>query len=371
MSDDTYIIYMKKINVYDEKGIWTYIQELDHPEGKYPKIKLIPMIHIGEEEYFHAMKLELASCDVALYEGAFLNTRGILTTFYRLLASAKRMRLAVQGDRGNNPSFAGDESEKSDIVQEGSDGPQTFVWKTIPYSDFPKFVREVKYIRADLGLKGTERALSSVPKWFWSLSAFFALGAGLLAWPFIDRKTLVASGSSGKAEVDTDFTSAIDELGLPEFLAGHARTFAHYVEHARDEYLQQVLAGEIRKYAKSKHVIGVQYGAAHIVTLRSWLIKEFGYKACDGKYMLVAAAEIGSEKEYLEKQLNRSSAAYFERMEELYFRAFPDGPEDAEFEADLDLQPFDKVATFRACSEDRKRRDRTKGQKPYAYEFAD
>ena len=132
-----------------------------------------------------------------------------------------------------------------------------------------------------------------------------------------------------------------------------------------------MLAGEIKKYAKSKHVIGVQYGAAHIVTLRSWLIKEFGYKATDGKYMLVAAAEIGSEKEYLEEQLNQSSAAYFDRMEELYFRAFPDGPEDAEFEADIDLQSFDKVATFNNWSGDRDCKDQFSGKNPNAYEFAD
>ena len=313
---------MTQISKNDESGYWLNICELESCDSDLPTIKLIPMVHVAEKDFFEAAKLEHYMCDIALYEGAFLRTRGILRLIYRILKGGKRLALSYQNDRSGN-TVSDSNCENTEMFVEYENGPQTYIHKCKPFAEYPeheKFSRTIRYIRADLGAKGTQGALKSVPFWFWIVCSGFLLGMALFGRLFMSRKIL----SELLDEPSTmSFIDSVDDLDLPEWLANHARTLTRYVTTERDEYLKKILDHEIQNNVGKDRLIGVQYGAGHMPVLIDWLVKRRGYSLVESKSMLAIPREISSENEMLEKQYEVTREAYQDRMSALYFAAYP------------------------------------------------
>lgn len=321
---------MNKISYKNQNGLWLYIYHLKHPDKNNPDVKLIPMVHLAEPGFFKTMDLHLYTCDSALYEGAFLNTRGVLRRAYRILAGGKKIDLAVQGDTAARSKRSNRNSEVSETVVEYDGGPKTHTYSDRPFSCCPKhlkFSRNVRYIRADLGPKGTQDAIASIPKWFWFLSAGFLLFAATLGRFLFKKNDLAKNIFPSKRRAEQGLVAEVEELELPNFLEKHAITFARYVTDARDAYLFKSLKRELFKLKSANHLVGVQYGAAHMQKLMDRLVAELGYKIVDSEYVLAIAATDDGEKEILDEQYDHALNAYHARMSDLYFRVYPESEE--------------------------------------------
>ena len=78
-------------------GVRAAIHRLAHRDGGL-EFELFPMIHIGEQSFYDAVRARLNECDLVLFEGVSSLRVRILALSYALTAKRKRLGLVCQRD---------------------------------------------------------------------------------------------------------------------------------------------------------------------------------------------------------------------------------------------------------------------------------
>jgi len=75
---------MAQFSFSDEHGLWMRISYYAHPDSNMPKLTLLPMIHLGEKDYYRAINDEMWCHDTAFLEGSYMPARRALHLGHRI-----------------------------------------------------------------------------------------------------------------------------------------------------------------------------------------------------------------------------------------------------------------------------------------------
>jgi len=84
---------MGQFSFTDEHGIWMRITYYAHPNPNMPSITLLPMIHLGEKEYYRTINNEVWCHDTAFFEGCYMPARRALHLWHRIIGRSSGLSL--------------------------------------------------------------------------------------------------------------------------------------------------------------------------------------------------------------------------------------------------------------------------------------
>lgn len=256
----------------NEMGRWVRIQHFSDPKNKLPDVTLLPMIHIGESEYFTEMSHEAWCHDTCYFEGCWVPVKGLLAALYRVASIFAG--LAFQGGK---ISFRRKQSKLPLNEVQNKLGLDEYMKKmTCDCGQCSQY--SYRLVHADFHKKQAQEAFAKIPL----MNKFalpFLLISGFVIIPFIKLRD---------AMVDmTDTDTAMDEnpwgkFGLP---------FWKFVKDDRDDFLHKVLKAEIHApYNQGKNLC-VKYGADHMKKTAEFLVHELGYAATESRDVLAIKAK--------------------------------------------------------------------------------
>jgi hypothetical protein len=202
---------------------------------------LIPMIHLGEQNYYEEVQKRLMDCQYIIYEGVNSFRGAMLTWSYRFLSKRKRLGLITQGD-GLRLRELKSKLLHSDVSQSEFDKS----WSQLP-------------------LKLRLLLVFVVP--FYSLYLFLFATRSLIA------KNLRLEDLPSRDEIihsDDDFKKLDDLLGSK-----------------RDKIINTYIEQEFLRKRKMDVLIGVIYGAKHIVPIIKFLMAKYGFKVVKAEWITV------------------------------------------------------------------------------------
>ncbi len=202
---------------------------------------LFPMIHVGSKEFFDEVSQRLAECDLILAEGVNSKKANLLTRSYRIVKKIKRMDLVTQ--------------------QEGM--------KVL-------HLRE-KIVNADMEGRAFDERWSSLPP-ILKAQMFFLMPAYVVYLFLFGTKETIAENialedlpSSEEILFQDDNFEKLDALLIDE----RDRELIHKIEdlyHAK---------------RKDKQTVGVIYGAMHMRSVTSFLLRKLKYRVVKAEWITV------------------------------------------------------------------------------------
>lgn len=250
----------------DEAGMWVRVSNYAHPDPDMPTITLLPMIHIGEKEFFREMNYEMWRHDTAYLEGSYMPARKLFHVFHR--AFGKFSNLSLQS--GKLPLW---KKWKQESKTQGKTGLTEAIRKSgcaCGGCDFD----ELRTVRADLHRWHAIKAFKTIP--FWAKLTFpLLILAAIIAAPFMNFRDHVLD--------DEGCENCEGENGFFENLMA---PFWKFVIDDRDLFLRMVLAEEIQRPRNSGKNLCVKYGAKHMSTLDETLMRDFGYELTNQRDVL-------------------------------------------------------------------------------------
>ena len=245
----------------DEAGMWVRVSNYVHPDSAMPAITLLPMIHIGEKEFFREINHEMWRHDTAYLEGSYMPARKLFHVFHR--AFGKFSNLSLQS--GKLPLW---KKWKPESKTQGKTGLTEVIRKSgcaCGGCDFD----ELRTVRADLHRWHALKAFKTIP--FWAKLTFpLLILAAIIAAPFVNFRDHVLDDEECES-----CENCKDEDGFFEKLMA---PFLKFIIDDRDLFLRMVLAEEIQRPRNSGKKLCVKYGAKHISTLDETLMRDFGYE---------------------------------------------------------------------------------------------
>jgi hypothetical protein len=222
---------------------------------------LLPMIHIGENEFFREMNHEMWRHDTAYLEGSYMPARKLFHIFHRVFG--KFSNLSLQS--GKLPLW---KIWKRENKFEGKVGLTEIVRKSgcdCGNCDFD----ELLTVRADLHRWHALKAFKTIPLWAKFTFPFLILAA-IIAAPFINLRDHVLD--------DDDCEGCEHCENENSFLERMMAPFWKLALDDRDLFLRMILAEEILKPRSRSKSFCVKYGEKHMSTLTRTLLKDFGYE---------------------------------------------------------------------------------------------
>ncbi len=228
------------MNFYESTtfGLRVTLYELTSYKVKNIKIRLIPMVHIGEEEFYREVESQLVDSDIILYEGFKMRGNKLGVMNRKVLASRLGLVTQAKFDLGQF---------KDKLVHADYD-PETAKekWGKLPLID-----RLKSSIFFPVYMYFQDRTLTRVKyvKYFMRSNVDIEENEG----PMFDKKERL-------------------------------KNFFH---HERDAVLFKKIQQIIKlNRTESKH-ISLVYGAAHMKSIFRFLSKEYAYKAISGEFIEV------------------------------------------------------------------------------------
>lgn len=240
----------------DEHGLWMHYATFEGPDEDSPDVTLIPMIHVGNRDFYREAHEETWRYDFALYEGAYVPMKSVFRHIYPFLAKAV----------GLTPQGSGNVSLKRQGWKKAHENAprERIMVKSINTSHL-KLSRRQKQIIADMDRKEFSQAIKDMP-----LSA-------KLAFPFILIALLVIAPFAIKRE---DFFDLPEDDNDDDKAGFFERCMRHYFKYAlddRDEFLKYVLRNGIETCQGHDLSLCVQYGQKHMKSLVAFLTEEMNY----------------------------------------------------------------------------------------------
>ena len=201
-------------------------------------IKLLPMFHIGETEYYKNMLSEADTCDLVLYEGVRLDKKRISMQIGRYTSLAEKLNLESQYHFFQNNEF------KTKTVHTDLDGIDAQrAWQNL------KFKEKLKY-----------RFINPI--------GFY------IATHNITRQKLSKAFMTGAEEANLAYGPIEEEGNL---------------EHLTNTVRDNIVTKKISEILKSNDYdqIGVMFGAGHMKEIKKYLTQEFDFKLEDSKFAIV------------------------------------------------------------------------------------
>lgn len=248
----------------DETGMWVRVSTFTHRDPAMPSITLLPMIHIGEKDYFREMACEMWLHDLAYMEGCYMPARKLFHLFHRSLSrfnglSLQSGKLKLWKKWKQEPKTQGQTGLTEAIRTTGCD------CGSCHYDELPT-------IRADLHRWHALKAFKAIPLWV-KLTFPFLIIAAICAAPFLNFRDY----AFGDDDEDCDCEKCKGNEG-PDFLDHLAAPFKKFMIEDRDLFLRMVLAEEVLRPARKGKRLCVKYGAKHMPVLAETFLQDFGYE---------------------------------------------------------------------------------------------
>ena len=228
------------MNFYESTnfGLRVTLYDLSSPDFDCINIRLIPMVHIGEERYYKEVELSLMKSDVILYEGLKMKNFNLSVNNRMLLA--KRLGLVTQS-KLNLTQF------KNKLIHADLDDQLSKEkWKELPIFD---------------------RLKSSI---FIPIYVYFQ-----------DRTLTRRKFVKYFMKSNTD----IDQVNGPMFdKKENLKTF-YYKE--REKVLFKEIDKLLNDSTKDSKLISIVYGAGHMKSIFRSLSNKYGYRAIKGEFIVV------------------------------------------------------------------------------------
>jgi len=203
------------------------------------KVRLLPMVHIGEEKYYKEVEKYLEHCDIIIYEGLKFKTRRL--KIKNRERTAEKLNLVTQSKCLNLKRFK-DKLIHADLDIEKGEKE----WKKLSVID------KLKY------------------RVFFPIYIYFQDSN-------ITRKKLVKY-----------FMKSNTDIGLTEGpMFDKEEKIKGFINYSRDKIVFDELDKLHSKRIKADATIGIVYGANHMKSIANHLMNNLGYKAGKGKYIEV------------------------------------------------------------------------------------
>jgi len=264
-----YLSTVVKFGFSDETGMWVRVSNYVHPDPAMPAITLLPMIHIGEKEFFREINHEMWRHDTAYLEGSYMPARKLFHTFHRVLGNFSNLSL----QSGKLPLW---KKWKQESRTQGKTG-LTEVTRKSGCDCGVCYLDELRTVRADLHRWHALKAFKVIPLWA-KLTFPLIIVAAIIASPFINFRDHVLDDEDCDCCENCD-----DDNGFFENLMA---PFWQFAIDDRDLFLRMVLAEEILKPRSSGKSICVKYGEKHMSTLAETLLHDFGYELANQRDVL-------------------------------------------------------------------------------------
>ena len=252
-----------------EAGMWVRVSNYVHTDTAMPAITLLPMIHIGEKEFFREMNHEMWRHDTAYLEGSYMPARKLFHVFHRVFGKFSNLNL----QSGKLPLW---KKWKRESKAQGKTGLTEVIRKS--GCDCGKCgYDELRTVRADLHRWHALKAFKTIP--FWAKLTFpFLILAAIIAAPFINFRDHVLDDEDCEGCENCD-----DDNGFLEKLMA---PFWKFIIDDRDLFLRMVLAEEILRPRSSGKSLCVKYGEKHMTALGETLLQDFGYELTNQRDIL-------------------------------------------------------------------------------------
>ena len=283
----------------DESGMWVRVSNYVHPDPDMPAITLLPMIHIGEKEFFREMNHEMWRHDTAYLEGSYMPARKLFHVFHR--AFGKFSNLSLQS--GKLPLW---KKWKQESKIQGKTGLTEVIRKSgcaCGSCDFD----ELRTVRADLHRWHVIKAFKVIPFWV-KLTFSLLILAAIIAAPFINFRD---------HELDDEECEGCENCDDDDFfLEKLTAPFLKFIIDDRDLFLRMLLAEEIQRPRNSGKKLCVKYGAKHMSTLDETLMRDFGYKLTHQRDVLAVKKRKDMEVSEISTGYGYASERYWEERDE-------------------------------------------------------
>jgi len=260
-----------------------------------PGITLLPMIHIGERDYFREMNTEMWRHDTAFLEGCYMPGRKLFHLFHRSIGRSSQLSL----QSGKMPVW---KKWKRESKTQGQSGLTENIRKNACNCGHC-FYDELHTVRADLHRWHALKAFKLIPLWA-KLTLPFLILAAILAAPFMNLRDFVFD-----AEEEDD---SEEQDGFMENLIA---PFWKFVIEDRDLFLRMVLAEEVLRPRHSGKRLCVKYGAKHMPVLTESFLRDFGYVLANQRDVLAVKKTKAMDVTGIDTGYGHANAKYWEEME--------------------------------------------------------
>ncbi len=202
---------------------------------------LLPMVHVGSQQFYDEVSNRLANCDLILAEGVNSKKVNLLTRSYRIVNKIRRMDLVTQQQGMKGASFGGK------LVNADMEG-RTFdeEWSSLPLILKTKLYLLVPVYAVYLFLLGTRETIAE----------------------YIAVDDLP---SSNEVLFQDDDFDRLDVLLVDE----------------RDRRLIRRIASLDEANGKEKKIVGILYGAMHMRNVTSFLLQTLKYRIVKAEWITV------------------------------------------------------------------------------------
>lgn len=252
----------------DEYGLWARISYYQHPDPNMPEITLLPMVHLGEADYYREIRHEMWQHDTAYLEGCYVPSKRGLYVLHRALGFFSGLTL----QSGKIPFFKKWSKENKNSGQcKLQERIRTHKCNCGQCYNF-----ELRMVRADFHRFHAVKAIKTMP--WWSKFAF----------PFIVLTAIIYAPFMNLRKHDFDENEEDDD-SRDSFLYKFLKPYMKFMIEDRDLFLAMVLAEEIIADKNHNQKICVKYGAKHMPPLVDTFLSDFDYKLIDHRYVLAIA----------------------------------------------------------------------------------
>lgn len=278
----------------DETGAWVHISRYSHPDPKMPSITLLPMIHIGEEDFFAEMNYEMWRHDTVYLEGCYMRASKLLHVFHRSLG----LFTGLKTQSGRRPLLR---SWKQENRAQGQNEVTETIHQTACHCG-NCFFDELRAVRADLHQWHYLNAMREIPLWAKLAFPLFLLTAIITA-PFINFRSM---DFFDEEKQGGDRGNVLSKMTWP---------FWRFLIHDRDLFLRMVLAEDITHQKNIGKSVCVKYGAKHMPALANTLLQDFGYELTKQRAVLAVKRLKNQDLSQIDTGYGYASEKYWDEID--------------------------------------------------------
>lgn len=227
--------FLESTNFFVRVTVYDYCQNL---ESNKLKFRLIPMVHIGEQNFYSEVKEKILECDELIYEGI----------------QGRRTRL-VNGRRKL--------SEKLGLVMQNDALNLREIKLKLTHGDYTKEEGEIEWEKVNLFEKLKDRIIDPIK--LYSLSSNMT------------RIKLAKFFMKSYRENHLAYGPSFDEPGTTE----------NFYCAKREEKVLQIIKERIASEMTKDKRIGILYGAGHMNRISRNLIDAYDYHVYNGQFIKV------------------------------------------------------------------------------------
>jgi len=252
---------MVQFSFSDESGVWMNISTYSHADKNMPSLTLLPMIHLGEKDYYRAANNETLCHDSVYLEGSYVPAKRALHFLHRVIGIFSNLTLQT----GKQSFFKRWNKEAADSGRGGLE--ESTYTHSCDCGTCYRF--KLRRIRADLHRWHALKAIKAMP--WWTMISFPALViAALIAAPFMNLRDMAL-------DIKTDDDCDCGKCDQDHFLDRFFFPIFNFIQDDRDLFLRMTLAEALIMPENQGKSLCVKYGAGHMPQLAETLLNDFGY----------------------------------------------------------------------------------------------